>query len=292
MPRKSLLTGSILALISAGAFALNLVLAGMSYVHGANVHALNLTRAVLFFVLIGAYILITGISFSLPSRARWVSLLVGVLLCAEMYVLLGAIVTIPVALAVLIFYTYPMLIACFKWASGEERFHWLPLLLMAVGFSGLVFVLINTPPTHSDPLGIILSIIAAIVMATMLVTSEHNLIRYDNQVVLFYSLGTVVAIVIMASLTFVALQWPVGPIGWAVFSGSSIFYVIATFTLFKAVSMVGPLRTAIIDNTAPVWAIVFGYLLLSQTLTPKQVVGAIAVVAAVMLLQIVNRQRT
>ena len=39
---KSLLVGSVLALVSAITFALNMVLAGMSYQHGANIHALNL----------------------------------------------------------------------------------------------------------------------------------------------------------------------------------------------------------------------------------------------------------
>ena len=284
------LIGSACALVSAIAFALNLVLAGMSYQHGANVHSLNLVRAVLFLCSLAIYILATRTSFSLPTRARNISFLVGVLLCTEMYVLLGAIVTVPVALAVLIFYTYPIIIACWKWTSGEETFTWAAFVLMLAGFCGLFFVLINTPPSQLEIIGISLAIVAALVMAAMLITSEHNLVRYNNQVVLFYSLAMVVAIIVLSSLVAVDLNWPSGTLGWLVFLGSSIFYVVATFTLFKAVSLVGPLRTAIIDNTAPVWAILFGYILLAQSLTPKQIGGALVVIVAVMLLQLVKRR--
>ena len=290
MYKKSLIAGSLCALISAAAFALNLVLAGMSYEYGVNVHASNLARALLFFIFLGSYILSTGASFQLPSKVRWLSLLVGILLCTEMYVLLGAIITIPVALAVLIFYTYPILIASIKWIRQEEQFSWLSLVLMITGFSGLVFVLLNAPPAQLSSTGIILSAIAAFVMAAMLITSEKSLANHDDQVVLFHSLGIVVAIIFIASIVLVDLSWPSGEIGWLVFLGSAIFYTLATFTLFKAVSLVGPLRTAIIDNTAPVWAIIFGYFLLSQSFSIKQTIGAIVVVAAVMLLQITNKQ--
>ena len=74
------------------------------------------------------------------------------------------------------------------------------------------------------------------------------------------------------------------------FAGSTVFYVMATFTLFMAVSMIGPLRTAIVDNTAPVWAVVFGFLLLDQALNARQVFGVIIVIAAVISLQLVSRE--
>ena len=78
--------------------------------------------------------------------------------------------------------------------------------------------------------------------------------------------------------------------GWMAFAGSTVFYVMATFTLFMAVSMIGPLRTAIVDNTAPVWAVVFGFLLLDQALNARQVFGVIIVIAAVISLQLVSRE--
>jgi drug/metabolite transporter (DMT)-like permease len=286
---KPLLVGSVLALVSAITFALNMVLAGMSYHHGANIHALNLSRAGLFFGCLAIYIVTTRTPLTLPPRIRVSAILVGALLCGEMYVLLGAIQTIQVALAVLIFYTYPMLVAMIHWITGKERFSPIALLLLVCGFSGLVFVLI-TAPVQPDTLGIVYSVLAALVMTAMLITSESSLRAYNNQVVLLHSLAVVVVIVLLLSVTIVDINWPATRTGWAVFTGSTVFYVIATFTLFKAVSIVGPLRTAIIDNTAPVWAIVFGYLLLGEVLNGWQIVGVAIVIAAVITLQIVKKE--
>lgn len=290
LERKILILGSSLALFSACSFALNMVLAGISYGYGANVHAQNLSRAVLFLCSLGLFNLAAGNSFRLPGKARWSSALIGVFLCTEMYVLLAAIQTIHVALAVLIFFTYPMLIAVFRWVTGRESFSPVSLMLLLIGFSGLAFVLINAP-IHPATAGVLFSVAAAIVMATMLTISEATLKNHNSQVVLFYALTSVVSIITLLVLTVVEPTWPTSLQGWSVFGASAVFYVLATFTLFKAVSLIGPLKTAIIDNTAPVWAIILGYLLLEQVLSKLQIAGAVIVITAVILLQWTGRSR-
>jgi drug/metabolite transporter (DMT)-like permease len=282
------LSGSIFALISAIAFALNLVLAGVSYEYGANIHALNITRAFSFLVSLAIIVFVQGTSFKMPVKVRLMSLLLGILLCAEMYTLMGAIRTIPVALAVLIFYTYPMLIAGFRWMRRTEPFSLIDLVLLTIAFCGLGFVLISSP-VNLDTTGMVFALAASIVMAMMLVASEYTLSRYDNYIVLLHTLIVVNVIIFFLTLTAVDLRWPSLLSGWLAFGGSSLLYVVATFLLFKAVSMIGPLKTAIIDNTAPVWAIIFGYMLLNQVLSLKQVAGAFVVMGAVILLQMVNR---
>lgn len=288
--RKILILGSSLALFSACSFALNMVLAGISYGYGANVHAQNLSRAVLFLCALGLFNLAAGNSFRLPGRVGWSGALIGVFLCAEMYMLLAAIQTIQVALAVLIFFTYPMLIAVFRWLTGREPFSRASLILLVTGFFGLAFVLIHAP-VYPAPAGVLFSVAAAIIMATMLTISETTLRHHNNQVVLFYALTSVVFIISLLVLTIVETTWPTSPQGWSVFGASVVFYVTATFTLFKAVSLIGPLKTAIIDNTAPVWAIILGYLLLEQVLSGLQIAGAVIVITAVILLQWTGRRR-
>jgi drug/metabolite transporter (DMT)-like permease len=287
---KQLISGSALALLSAITFALNIVLAGMSYQHGANIHALNLSRAMLFLATLGCILLATRTPARLAPRIRNLSIILGLLLCTEMYVLLGAIRTIPVALAVLIFYTYPLIIAIHGWLAGVEKFNLFSMILLLTGFGGLLFVLISAPVVP-DINGLLFSLCAAFIMAAMLLVSDKALKSSNNHVVLFYTLSTVVITIVLSIVTTdaVTLAWPIDRLGWVVFSASSFFYVAATFALFMAVNLVGPLRTAIIDNTSPVWAILFGYLLLNQVLTVRQLLGALVVIAAVMLLQFIKR---
>ena len=274
------LIGSLIALVSAMSFALNVVLAGKSYEYGANIHSLNLARATLF---LGCLLMVVKLNRSramVTGRAHLLCGAVGVLLCIEMYVMLGAIQTIPVAVAVLVFYTYPILIALFGWVTGTDRFSGKLLGLLTIAFGGLVIVLVDSP-VQLDPEGLAYSVAAALVMAAMLITSEKALKQYDNYQVLLNSLTVVTAIILVMSMTIVDLALPTIAAGWLFFAGSSVFYVTATFCLFTAVSMVGPLRTAIIDTTAPVWAIVFGLILLNQNLTGQQIAGAAMVVTAV-----------
>ena len=289
--RRQILLGSGLALFSAATFSLNLVLAAISYQYGANIHALNLSRAVAFLVCLIIIVLIQGKGISLTGKAYFWSFVVGILLCAEMYTLLGAIKTIPVALAILIFYTYPIIIALYRWIRRVERFSYVALLFLLLAFCGLLVVLIDAPVSTSMT-GVSFAIAAAVVMSMMLLASEHSLANYDNQVVLMYALSVVTAIVVILSLTVVELEWPSQTIGWLAFAGSSAFYVVATFCLFKAVAIIGSLKTAVIDNTAPIWATLFGYLLLQQSLTLQQGIGATVVVSAVIGLQIVNSRST
>ena len=274
------LIGSLIALVSAMVFALNVVLAGKSYEYGANIHSLNLARATLF---LGCLLMVVKLKRSrtmISGRAHLLCGVVGVLLCIEMYVMLGAIQTIPVAVAVLIFYTYPILIALFGWIAGTDRFSGKLLALLVIAFAGLVIVLVDSP-VQLDPRGLAYSVAAALVMAAMLITSEKALNQYDNYQVLLNSLTVVTAIILVMSMTIVDLALPTIAAGWLFFTGSTVFYVMSTFCLFTAVSMVGPLRTAIIDTTAPVWAIVFGLILLNQNLTGQQIAGAAMLVTAV-----------
>ncbi|NKB77519.1 MAG: EamA family transporter [Gammaproteobacteria bacterium] len=284
LAKRRRILGGVIALTSAVTFALNMSFASISYQHGANIHALNISRASAFLFSLLLVIAIKRPTLAMPGSARRLALIMGALLCALMYALLGAVQTIPVAIAVLIFYTYPILIAIYRWIRKEDLFSIQALLLMIIAFGGLIVVLINTP-FRLEPEGTLFAVAAAVIMSLMLVVSERNLVQYNTFVVMAQSLAMVTFILLVLRLTLVEYQWPTSTTGWLAITGSTIFYVIATFTLFKAVSLIGPLRTAIIDNTAPVWAMVFGYLLLQQELTLLQLIGAATVISSVMLLQ-------
>ncbi len=117
---ERMVLGSLVALGSAVAFSLNMVLARLAYDAGGNIHALNLTRALLFLACLAAFLRLAGRPMGLPRRAVVFSLALGILLCAEMYLLLGAILFIPVSLTILILYTYPLMLAGVTWMTGRE----------------------------------------------------------------------------------------------------------------------------------------------------------------------------
>ena len=222
-------------------------------------------------------------------------MVLGILLCAEMYLLLASILFIPVALAILVFYTYPIMIAVWTWRTGRSHFSYFGLSVMIVAFIGLITTLAG-----SDGLlvgwdgrnGIALAFIAAICLAALLLLSERVLERQSAKIMMLYMLLSTTAVVGFVSIFIVELTWPTSTGGWLALGGSAVFYVVATLLLFKAVDLVGSLQTAIIDNTSPVWAMILGIIILGQWLTVQQVIGATITVTAVMLLQWVTRPKT
>ena len=129
-------------------------------------------------------------------------------------------------------------------------------------------------------------------MAAILLLSERVLEKQPAKIMMLYLLLSTTVVISFVSLFIAELTWPTSLPGWLALCASSALYVVATLFLFKAVDLVGSLQTAIIDNTAPVWAMFLGVIVLGQWLTVQQVIGASVTVAAVMLLQWVARPKT
>ena len=293
--RQQFWLGSTAALMSAVAFSTNVALSRLAYDFGTNLHALNLIRAVVFLAVLIVAVWLSDSRVTIERKEIYRCLVLGILLCAEMYLLLASILFIPVALAILVFYTYPIMIALWTWRTGRSDFSYIGLSVMIVAFIGLIITLAG-----SDRLlvgwdgrnGVALALIAAICLAALLLLSERVLERQPAKIMMLYMLVSTTAVVSFVSIFIVELTWPTSSGGWLALCGSAVFYVVATLLLFKAVDLVGSLQTAIIDNTSPVWAMILGVIVLGQWLTAQQVMGASITVTAVMLLQWITRPKT
>ncbi len=293
--RRRFWLGSAAALMSAVAFSSNVALSKLAYDFGTNLHALNLIRAAVFLGCLLVAVWLSGSQVSINRNELYRCLALGVLLCAEMYLLLASILFIPVALAILVFYTYPIMIALWTWRTGQCHFSYFGLGVMALAFIGLIITLTGSGRLlvgWDDRNGIALAFIAAICLAAILLLSERVLARQPAKIMMLYMLFGATAVVGFVSLFIAELTWPASLQGWLALCGSAVLYVVATLLLFKAVDLVGSLQTAIIDNTSPVWAMILGVIVLGQWLTAQQVMGASVTVAAVMLLQWIARPKT
>ena len=277
--------GNAVALASAITFATSITLVALIYEDGANVHAVNLSRAVAFSAVVALILAIRRISAVLPPRAALRCALVGLLFCGELYGLVASIQYIPVGLAVLIMYTYPLIVAISGWLSGTEPFTVDRLLAVLAAFAGLLLAL-HAPEERIDWRGVAWAAFTAASFAAVLILSGRTMRGIDQWIMMLYLTGTTAVVVGLASVTLVDLEWPHSGQGWTALAASTGFYVLATILLFTAVKMIGPLRTAIIDNSAPVWAILLAALLLGERLSPVQLFGGALVIGAVLLVQL------
>ena len=277
--------GSAAAFASAIVFATGITLVAAIYQDGANVHAVNLSRVLTLAAVMAITLAIARMSPALPPRVALRCVLIGVLFCGEIYGLLSSVKYIPVGLAMLIMYTYPLMIAVVGWLTGAEPFTLDRLFAILAAFAGLALTL-HTPHADIDWRGVAWAVFTAVVFSAVLIVSGRTMRGVDRRILMLYLTSTAVVIVGVVSLALVPLEWPRTDHGWTLLAVSTGLYVLATTLLFTAVKMIGPLRTAIIDNSAPIWAIVLGALLLGERLSAVQLFGGALVIGAVLLVQL------
>lgn len=288
MPGARLWAGSALALLSAMAFALNVACGSLVFESGGNIHGVNYLRPVSFLLCVVVWMLIARKSFRLPSTQLSGAVALGGILCIEFYAVFSAVKYIPVGLAIVIMYTYPLIVSLIEGLTGRSRVTvWLVAGLL-VCFAGLALA-IGAPADAIPWQGIALAVLATAGMCALVMVSERTMHGYDRATVMFYIMLT--ATVVMAAMFAAGIEpvWPDNATGILALAGTTTCYIIATFGLFISISMIGPVRFAVIDNTSPVWAALFGFALLGERLEAVQWLGIALVVGGVVAVQFLHR---
>ena len=69
--------------------------------------------------------------------------------------------------------------------------------------------------------------------------------------------------------------------GWIGFAAVPVFYTIAIASFFAGIARIGGVRTSLVMNLEPVASIALGFIILSQALSFRQLIGAAIVIGAV-----------
>ena len=154
MSRKKPLTGIILAGAAAISFAANTTASPISVAGGGTVLTYLVMRSLAAAALVFILLILTRTSLRLAPRRRWAAFGVGAILAFYSVSLLSAIEFIPVALAVLIFYTFPLLTALYFWITGHERANRTSAAALVIAFIGLGLAL-DLGDVSLDPRGVV-----------------------------------------------------------------------------------------------------------------------------------------
>ena len=91
---------------------------------------------------------------------------------------------------------------------------------------------------------------------------------------------------ILAAALTRQLTLAVAPSVWLYMAALGVLSTAVGYGLFfKGLRMLGPVRTSIISTAEPVWAALFGWLILSQPVTLGMALGGACIAIAVVLLQ-------
>ncbi|HET6609534.1 MAG TPA: DMT family transporter [Rhodopila sp.] len=208
-----------------------------------------------------------------PSRQRAIALVLGVLLAISTFELMEAIALLPVSIAILAYFVYPLFTGIFGAALGVDRLGWRALLTAFAAFSGLALML-GAHFTDLSMLGIVSAFVAAICRVASLILTRAFLNGTDARVTTWYSMVPSTLIFVLASLYVGAWSLPETGAGWGAFVGISVCSTLSTLLVYISTNRIGPFSTALVMNLEPMATTLASVLLLNEVLSPLQTIGA------------------
>lgn len=278
---KTLFWGTALTLLAALFYALNSNFAAISYAHGAD--PLSVLTARIIVGVTGLYLVlkIKKVPMNLSRKDKVVAAGLGALLTLASYLLLSSFQYIPVALAILIFYLFPLLTAIGAWILDQEPLTPMFIGALVLALVGLALALKTGAGVEIHYQGVGLALGAAFVVTLLMLFNGKLVKGRDSRPFTLVILSSTAVIFIFADLAVGQLLLPNTAIGWAAYIGVAVSYSFAIIVMFIASSMIGPVRVSLFLNFEPVCTIVLGFFLLDQILTPVQLIGAAIVIAAI-----------
>jgi len=280
--------GMVFALLAAIAYSTMDVTGKLAYRSGMTVPTLLSLR----FLGAGAAVLVAwrlwGRHPAPRGRAVRFFLLGAFGYATESVLLNSAISRMPVSAVVLIFYTYPSMVALLSFTLGRERFGLLKTTALALSAVGVVLVL-GFPTSGVTVAGAALAFGAAIAFAVYAVIAEREMADADRM--LFSGLvllGAGVSITLVGTVTGgIHLHQAVDAPGWVVLHAFLIATGVIAFLV--AVTHLGAPRASIGNTLEPALTVALAAAVVGEQLRGMQLLGAALLLTAIALLPLTRR---
>lgn len=283
--------GPILILLSAACFAMNTPSAPFFYGDGGNAAALVVARSATAALVGLALFSMRRRQTILPSRREAVLIAwMSVTFFAQGLCYLASVAYIPVSLAALIFFTWPIVAALMAPLFGFSKATLPQLGLFTVAFAGLA-VALGPDAQGLDWRGVALAFSGGVCIATFLLLTKKAVDTLSASKLCFWNNGGIalLGVVLMSQTT--GLDWPGSghTTGWWALAAVCLFFSMGVLLQLVGVRRTESKTTALLFNLEPVISILAAVLLLSERLTLVQAGGATLVLATVVLFTLTQR---
>jgi drug/metabolite transporter (DMT)-like permease len=192
---------------------------------------------------------------------------------------------IPVGPLAFLFYTYPAWVAIIAALRGTEKLSLVRIIALLLALAG-VTVMVGAPVEKLNPIGVTLAIVSALLYSVYLPALEHAQEGVPAMFATFLViLGAAVSFVI-AALVAGELSLPRAATVWTnIVLLALVSSVIAFSALIKGLSVLGPVRTAIIATVEPFFTAILGVIVLRNQLGVTTIIGGILIAAAIVVIE-------
>lgn len=274
--------GRLAAFGAAASFGGITTLARLSYDAGGSSGAVVLARVVIGTIAVATVVAALNRPWSIPRREWAGTALVTLAWTANTIGYMSSVLFIPVSLAVLVLFTFPVLVALIAPMVERRPPQAISLAAAALAFAGLALAL-GPDLGALDWRGVTLAFVASLGIAATFILSRRLVVEQDIFAFSFHVNAGAAIILVIVYTAFVGVTFPATASGWGALAGVSACYVTAVLLQFGAIRLAGPDRTSLVFNTEPIVTMIAAALLLGELLGPAQMVGAALVVGAVLI---------
>lgn len=230
-------------------------------------------------------------SFKVPVNTRPWLITIGFLIAFQSWSLYSSVAIIPVAVALLMVNSWPVMYIIISWLAGGQR----PSLPLAVSLGVIILgltLVMNVSGVMNDPnltigqwwLGIFYGLAAAVVLAFAMWITNNKMSEISGSVRSTYTM----LIVSSSLLTIGLLGWlpsnfslPASFNGYLGLFFLTVFYGVGSTVLFVLAPKLDMTRNSPVLNFEPVASLLLGFIFLGQVLSSIQLIGGALVVAGI-----------
>ncbi len=285
MSRRTL--GVLFCVISAVGYGSAGIFGKMAYDEGLTVSTLLSAR----FIIAAALMWTIVIAMGGPVRPSRRGIAIGVVLCAVTYAAqagayFAALTRIDAALTILLAHTAPVFVAIGAVVFGRERLSRMTLVSLPIAITGTGLIAMGSlsGPVRADGVGILLALICALTYAVYMLLS-HAVVGEVSPITLTAWICTGVAITFSVSAGVQGDLPRTTGTGWLIIIALALFSTVIAITFLAAgTAVVGPSVAVLLSTLEPVTATGLALVVLGEHLSLVQWVGAVLVVASVVVL--------
>jgi len=291
--------GPLLVLISATCFGAMAVFGELAFDAGVTSEFLLLIRFAAAALLLGALLLIrpTLRRHDIDDpRPLWLAVLIALALGAFGYAVqaslyFAALERLDVPLVALVLYTFPVMVTIAAVLLGRERFTASRVVALVTATAGVSLVLAGAGSMGFDGLGVMLAFGAAITYTVYILAADTVLHRLAPVVLTALVMSGAAAALAVRALATGGVTVSFDSSGW-LWIGCIVMVstVLAVLAFFAGLKRTGASTASILSTFEPVVSTALAALILGELLTPIQLLGAVLVLSAAVIVQI--RRRT
>lgn len=275
--------GYFLAAFAAAAYGTNPAFAVPLYEDGMNPNSVLLFRYLLGALMLVPLMFWRGLSFKLQRRQIAPVAILGVLMALSSLGLFEAYKYMNSGIASTLLFVYPIMVAVLMTFVFHEKFKSTIALCLVIMTAGLLMLLKPAQGEAISIFGTVLVMVSALTYALyiILVNVSAPIKAIPTTKLMLYLLlfGSFVYVLIIPMGS--PLTLPSQPSGWLNLCALALIpTVISLACTTLAIQLIGSTPTAILGALEPVSAIILSVIVLGQSITPRDIAGALLIVLA------------